>query len=227
MKEQLVGFPGSEYQDRFDRRRWRLFWIEGGTAVFTSSGRKLLFGDTNLRREFGKYKNELETRSGNPEFRRWFKSGGNSDVYTLGDHPIVIKEGQPGKSLWSALDRMDYLHWVCEEFLPPHVRVPDHYGGIFSRRLKIEYLIMEKINDGITVEDVVHNGQLQIDPEIREAVKDTFSEAKVMLDRSIQQQSLEELIGMELLPDWHEGNVLVDFENPKGKVPFTLWIIDQ
>lgn len=226
MVELGLSLPANEYLDRFDGSRWRMFHISGGVAILTEKGRNLLAHNAELRGYLRNYKFEA-TPSGAKDktYRKWFKSGGNSDVYMLDNLPMVIKEAKPTQSIYHALDRMDYLYSVCEHRLPPYVRVPDHYGAVISTQLERQYLLMEKANEGITVAELLSDSN--VDERGKAAVLAEFNRSKRILDAAIRDFSQTRNYPESLLPDWHTGNVIVDFESPVGNIPFTLWIIDQ
>jgi hypothetical protein len=143
MSERLSGaFPKSEFMPRFDDSQWRIYDIQRGKVVLTENGQKLFDHNPDLRAILGEYRHDLLNPSQMPIARRPFKHGGNSDVFEVGNTNLVIKEAKNTQSIWSALDRMDYLYAVCQRSLPPYVRVPEHYGALFSADLSRQYLLM-------------------------------------------------------------------------------------
>lgn len=145
-------------------------------------------------------------------------------VYDVGDTGLVMKEAGNEQSIWFALERLDYLYGICEQSLPPHIRIPEHYGALFSRNLDKQFLLMEKVNNGLTVQDVLND---ESEPEKAELVEVLFDSAKPLLDKAIAAHATDDGYPHSLLVDWHEGNVIVDFGKPAGEYPFTLYIIDQ
>lgn len=144
-------FPTIGYIESFDKSKWKIFHLSLEVVV-TSSGQKLLRMKSELLCQLHEYREDIRTNRYN--VIHYFRSGGNSDVYDLSGTSIVIKEALPGNSAWSILNSMDKLYYLCREALYPLVRAPEHYGLISCRQLPCEYLIMQKTNDGLTVEEV-------------------------------------------------------------------------
>jgi hypothetical protein len=218
--------PTGSREQRFDGSVWRILPLQHGAAVLTDCGQQLLKRQPSLipiLREYGA--DVINHGRRPPAVRRWFKSGGNSDVYLLGDEPIVVKESSATYSAWAALDRTDYLYAICERSLPEHIRVPEHYGLVYSTDLAKQYLIMQRANDGLTVENVQEDPQYS--SKVKVMVNERFQEAKVLLDCAIENFNAVSGEQRGPLRDWHSGNVIVDFSTPTSQVPFSLWIIDQ
>lgn len=219
-------FPAGRQVERFDQSKWRIFPLRRGAVVVTASGQKLFEEQPAFRSLLRDYRTDIRNQGHtSPMQRQYFNHGGNSDVYTVGSTPLVVKETSTDHSTWLALDRMDYLYNICNTDLPPHVRVPEHYGAIFSGELKKQYLLMRKANDGVTVEDVKDSPTHQNDTKAMVAAE--FGKLKKLLDNAINKFKEKTGLQKNLLPDWHEGNVIVDFSTSTQKVPFTFWIIDQ
>lgn len=214
---------------RYDGGNWREFVFGNGTkAVLTSRGRELFAFNPELRNKLNVYRSEAE---GNISgfMRTKFRPGGNSTVYRLGDTELLIKEGLRGNRppLWLSLDRMDYLYGVCERFLDPYVKVPDHYALFTPAIGHVEYLLMRKINNGVTVEDV-KKGRVAVAESTMESVAEDFLTLKKTIKDAIDRmQHTLKIPYPNLLPDWSESNVLVDFTLQPRDKPYTLWIIDQ
>lgn len=216
--------PRSTTLDRFDGSKWRVYDVDGGHLVLTQNGQHLLSKNPSLGGALRRYRHEVLNPQDSPFVRKPFRHGGNSDVYDVGDTGLVMKEAGNRQSIWFALERLDYLYGICEQSLPPHIRVPEHYGALFSTNLDRQFLLMEKVNNGITIQDVVDNGS---DPKKVEMIKTAFNGARSLLDEAIARHAKDDGYPHSLLVDWHEGNVVVDFGKPAGEYPFTLYIIDQ
>ncbi len=216
--------PKFETLERFDGSKWKLYDIEGGKLVLTENGQTLLAKDSSLRGALRSYRHELLNPPLSPVMRRPFRHGGNSDVFEVGETGLVVKEAGQGQSVWFALERLDYLYRICKDSLPPYIRVPEHYGAVFSSNLSRQYLLMEKVNDGTTVEDFTKDAG---NTEQAAVVQGAFDKAKILLDKAIDSHAKAQGYPDRLLVDWHEGNVIVDFDSPVEEMPFTLWIIDQ
>lgn len=216
--------PRSTVLDRFDGSKWRVYDVDGGHLVLTQNGQHLLSKNPSIASALRTYRDEALNPVVSPIIRRPFRHGGNSDVYDVGDTGLVIKEAGNEQSIWFALERLDYLYGICEQSLPPHIRVPEHLGALFSKNLDKQFLLMEKINNGLTIQDVVDDGS---EPEKAKIVETAFEGAKLLLDEAIVAHATDDGYPHSLLVDWHEGNVIVDFAKPAGDYPFTLYIIDQ
>lgn len=216
-------FPRNEFMQRFDGSKWRIFDIEGGQVVLTENGQELFGRNPGLRASIREYRHDLLNPFQTPNVRRHFRQGGNSDVFEVGNTGLVMKETHASQSIWFSLERLDYLYAICQRSLPSYVRVPEHYGALFSSGLSRQYLLMQKANDGITIDDHLSNG----DTNEALVVKKAFDKAKKMLDDAIAKHAREDGFPDNLLVDWHEGNVIVDFSSPTKDMPFTLCIIDQ
>lgn len=228
IRENSLSFPTTEYIGRYDGSRWRQFNLgDGGKLILTSRGQEMLAYNPKLRQILLSYKNEARSnREG--DIRRWFRSGGNSDVFTVSKEEFVVKETSTAHSAWSALDRMDYLHGICMKFLPAYIRVPDHYGILFAHDLRRQYILMQKVNDGITVADLL-NGDilLGVSPGLKRLAIAEFQGLKEKIEQAIERAPGRENMPNNLLPDWEPNNIIVDFTSPNKWMPFTFWIIDQ
>lgn len=222
---------------RYDGNQWRRWDLgDGGYVVLTSRGQELLTYNAPLEALLGRYAEEIalvrtdQPRSNEDPVRRFFRVGGNSSIYQVGDADILIKEGKrvDRPSLWESLDRMDYLYGICMSYMHPNVRVPDHFGlYVPADPTESEYMMMRKINNGVTVRDVVRK-RLTVSDEIRKQVEQDFSSLRTRLRVAIQETKQHQQIPFRnLLPDWDDDNVLVDFTTHPAAKPYTLWIIDQ
>lgn len=225
-----------ENMQRYDGSQWRKFdFNTGGQVVLTSRGLELLSYNPGLRHLLQEYRDEaVAVINGNlsessSQVRSYFRTGGNSRVYKVAGSELLVKEGikETRPSLWKALDSMDYLYGVCLKHLDPYVRVPDHYGLFIPADYQTEYLLMRKINSGITVQDVV-KGRVLVDEGIKAEVAQDFLDLKPKVLGAIQKTRQNQSIPYRnLLSDWTDRNVLVDFTTRAKDKPYTLWIIDQ
>lgn len=219
-----VTFPRSELMQRFDGSQWRIYDVQGGKLVLTDSGRKLFDHNPALRASIRGYRYDLLNPSEEPNVRKYFTHGSNSDVFEVGGTGLVVKEASTSHSVWFALERLDYLYAICQRSLSPYIRVPEHYGALFSSDLSRQYLLMQKANEGLTVRDYILSG---INFDETEIVYEEFDKAKRMLDRAIEEHAKRDGFPDKLLVDWHVGNVIIDFTSPAGGKPFTFCVIDQ
>lgn len=230
-----------------DGATWTSYPLEGGELLLTAQGNQLLHDSPEVIRLFRAYRKAVTNRTPGrariPEVdgmpaRQHFTSGGNSDLYTFGSR-LVVKEGTGAMSLYSALERMDELHNVLEKgSVPRWIDMPTHYGLLVARSLDRQYLLMEKVDAGITVEHVVKGGGTtaaqreelatkfgDMGSRRRWEVAGQFSLMREHLNEAISRQGLNP---DQYLPDWHEGNVLVEpLKVPIGDSHYKFWIIDQ
>lgn len=225
MSERII--PSSNIIERFDGSCWHIYHLpNGGVAVVTEKGREI-GKDLDILAILNQYKQDATNhrQDGNANRRKWFDHGGNSDVFEVKGTEVVVKEASTSQSVIQALDRMDYLHRICEQELAPNIRVPDHYAAISSSALDRQYLIMKKANAGLTVEDIL---QGEFDDQLKVEVETDFSNANSAIKQIVQEYYDQGLIPYDnLTPDFNAGNVIVDFTIPTEDRPYTLWVIDQ
>lgn len=203
-----------------DNIHYRQFDIKGGQILLTAEGDKLLHSRSILSK-LQKYLEEIRTKNSHPDSRIYLREGGNGRVYLVGDLPLAIKEMSNSKSTESTLARLEILRRASKAF-PAHIKVPIHYGILSTGILDKEYLLMEKINDGLNVMDIIDQPERFGDAGTL-AIK-AYNKAKDEVIVSLTEQGLDPDLYIE---DWKEENVLVDFSKPSSPLPFTLWIIDQ
>ncbi len=196
-----------------DVSNWKHFPIEGGYVVITDAGQEKIKNDHEFLELLGQYRRDVRYVMNN--VRQHFRSGGNSDVYHCGGH-TVIKEVIGTQSAYFAMQRAENVRCLCDQVLPNYVSVPRHYALIFSTKLPRQYLIMEKVDDGITIEDIKEQN---LYPEFRDDIKASFYELKRILF------SIDGI--KQIVTDFHEGNIVVDFSTPTTEKPYTFWLLDQ
>ena len=234
-------------ETRPDGAQWRHFDTEASHIIITASGREFLRHNPSAFRRLRVYnkivaskKSSQEILVGNPNsVRSYLASGGNSDVYRSGEK-VVVKEALNTQSLLSALQRMDVLHNVIEKgFVPRWIRVPEHYGLVIPKEGDRQYMPMQKVDHGLTVEQVL-SGEGFSSKQQQQAVERFRSrmvpgEEGVILDQyqfltdSVKRALCgQDLDPAEYMPDWHMGNVLVERNPvPIGDSRYTFWMIDQ
>lgn len=222
MVESRLSYPKKFVDLRHDGSTWERYELSKGFLVVTGEGKKLV---SNHRKVLfpllNRYSRAAEERISDDGVRNYYKSGANSDVYKLDGLDIVIKEARRTQSVWSSLDRLDYLYRICKDHMPEHVRVPAHYFALVTSNLDRDYLVMQMANDGLTISEYSESPDMK--PEILEAARAQMS----FIQRSVTDISQTLYQGWNFLPDFHEGNIIIDFDNPTEQHPFTLWIIDQ
>jgi len=243
------GLVPNRYIKMSDGAIWRQFEIEGGVIVLTSSGQELLKHQNphTFFESLRQYKDAVEGRNHNGNARQYLANGGNGEVYSIAGHSLVVKESRSSHSLYSALQRMDTLSRVIETHLPHWVSVVPHYGLITARNLDREYLLMQKIDNGISLEDLVQyvNRSSARSDSLTASIGKYFpnlnhADIEVLLDqvRELEDKLKEYVNNSEaleqghtyksLMPDPNYANILVEpLNTPIGGKRFKLWIIDQ
>lgn len=229
-----------EMLEQPDGAVWESFEIKGGKIVLTSKGRELFRERPETWKELRSYKKRAmgaPALQSFPVVREHFASGGNSDVYTLSEG-LAVKEAHLTGSLFFTVERMDRLLNVVESNVPRWIDIPDHYGLLFASHLRKQYLLMQKIDSGVTVQNVLTPGEMSDEQaaaleaefgDIGQAevdeVGERYEEAHDILTASLEDRGYNPA---EYLTDWHEGNVLVErLETPVAGSPLKMWVIDQ
>jgi hypothetical protein len=226
---------------RPDGAKWTEYLLPSrGVVVLTSSGRELLHDHPHLWKEVRNYRKAVTGRKmGELGVREHLASGGNSDVYFLGSGKpqIAVKEAQNTQSAYSALLRMDTIQGVVEKELPRWFNLPPHYGLLDAASLDRQYLFMEAVDAGITLEDIqqaqpgsprlerVRQSMGKLTDNEKMEIRGRFDYAHEMLLDALWANDLDP---EAYLTDWHEGNVLVErLATPIAESHFLLSLIDQ
>jgi hypothetical protein len=238
-------FPQQWVVDRFDGAKWKMFELpQGGHVVVTSRGQELVAMAPEFLKVLREYKQAASKHLEN-RVRSYLAHGGNSTVYEVGEYKIVVKEQHSGQSLMSSMERMDLLQYIIQKYhLPRWIDLPDHYALIESPHLDHQYLIIQKVDAGLTVADLENFPQIRPEklalvnkmfPGLNEqAVKQVIeqvTEARKLLEGAIKKAEQEETeinFPNSLLNDWQTSNILVEpLKTPIGGKKFKLTIIDQ
>lgn len=234
--------------ERFDGSRWRIYNTPNAVIWLTRAGRQLLAGDPKLHGYFQEYIEALEENDHTPEGPRpFFARGSQSRIFTLGDQPLLVKEAnENGDLLIPSLERMDRLVDAVERNCPRWIDVPHHYGVIMLKTdLTKQFMLMEKIDAGVTVKDVLEvdqpplrsdtgflaSGAVEsfgpITPDLQKEVRDKFKEMGGLLRKALVGNRLSP---DEYLPDFdhNQDNVVLErLSIPEAGSQIKYWIIDQ
>lgn len=231
-----------------DGANWHIYHLDRGFVALTSRGRELLHDQPDVLASLHTYRQMVVDISvgrtalaDNSGVRTYFASGGNSDLYAVKPE-LAIKEATDSQSAWSALQRMDRLCSVIEGRVPRWINIPAHYGLLYSANLQRQYTLMQKVDSGITVKDIdfyvtdpealtplkleqVKREFGTVSPADHEAVANGFFMAEALLHGALK---AEDLTPKDYLPDFHDGNVLVErSRTPIAGSNFKFWVIDQ
>lgn len=237
-----------EVMTRPDGANWHIYHLERGFVALTSRGRELVHDDPDVLHALHAYRQAVvgagiggAALAEDTGVRNYFASGGNSDVYSVNSH-LAIKEAINEQSAWSSLQRMDQLCSVIEERVPRWINIPVHYGLLTSANLQRQYLLMQKVDSGITVADIntrvtephtmsdVKRGHVErefgtITPEEHTEIMERYTLAEVLLRSALKHDGLEP---DDYMTDFHTGNVLIErSRTPVAGSDFALWVIDQ
>lgn len=224
---------------RPDGAMWRRFAIDDGEVVLTSRGRELFANNPEIREELHEYRRlAIMGKVGTDgAMRSFFAEGTNARVYTLNDNLLVKEASRNGMNMSKALRRMDTIKAIIELGMPNWISMPVHYGLIRSRRLEHQYMLMDRVDAGITVEHI-------IDPEIslverrgveaemgpitaadRAEVAMRYAEVEQILTQGLADAGH---IPGDYLTDWQPRNVVVErLATPVAGSNFRLSVIDQ
>lgn len=220
----------------------------GSLAVLTSEGNKI-FKNPRTWLKLLVYKRAVDSYKRKSYISKHLGGEGNGTVYALGKSKIAIKEAGNGQSIHFAVERMDRLYMAIERgqregIVPRWIGMPKHYGYLIppvDSPDKRQYMAMEQIDGGVTVEDVLERRDTI--PAMRPGYAFTEADAveiseqwrlmRLELETAIHAENLrrsadDQRTAKQLLPDFHAGNVLVDrLPRKVDGHRFKLWIIDQ
>jgi hypothetical protein len=231
--------------EKFDGSVWRNYETPDNFIVLTGVGRKLVASQNIVPLLHG-YIDEIihESTDKVPKNRRFLAEGGNAKVFSVGNTRLVVKEKKPGTDelLLPALERMDKLSFAIEKNCPRWIDIPKHYGVVMPKHdPSREFMLIEKIDDGITVGDILHHDTPR-EPHLSESVLRNFGPVTPELRADISKRwdtlkyelrdalMAEHMNPDELLPDMdhNEYNILVEHaDTPIAGSPYKFWIIDQ
>lgn len=233
--------------EQFDGSKWRQY--ESPTSIFllTESGRRLLAAE-NVGRLLHSYADDYHNgRESDKDTRRFLAEGGNARVFSVGNSRLAVKEKRPlGDDLFGALYRMDKLfHAVTVETeCPEWIGLPQHYGiGIFKNDTSRQFMLMEKVDEGVTVGDVLNYHHTdQREPHLKESVDRLYGPVTDEFQHDIAKRhalALGELRSAlvakalspdEFLPDIDHNlyNIVLEpFQDSSGQSSVKFWVIDQ
>ncbi|HEY4963455.1 MAG TPA: hypothetical protein VIH90_02035 [Candidatus Saccharimonadales bacterium] len=232
-----------EFAPMADGSIWQYYHLADGIAVLTSKGRELIHERPETLRELRNYRRKVLGRTATAEsglVRQWFSNGGNSDIYELAaGSGLVVKETTTEQAMYHALNRMDRFKTIIEGGdVPRWIDIPVHYGLLTTSSSEADYMLMQKIDSGVTVRDIIDDSEEPspqaaeallslglIDGQFRQEVADQFILARSILDTAIINAGHEP---RDYMPDWDQANVLVErLETPIAGSHVMLWVIDQ
>lgn len=178
----------------------------------------------------------------NSTIRHELGRGKEAVVYEMGER-FAIRE-EPGiteeHTAISKLERMNSINSLMEHSLPRWLSLPKHYGLLVDDKTQTTYTLMERINGGVTVEDIINYPNLLSPEKIKTVRNDMgnyigdakkkvpllFEKAYEILSGEIKSKGHEP---SHLLTDWKPRNVIVEghFMSPIAGSNYRLNVIDQ
>lgn len=232
--------------DRFDGAKWRQFESARAIFVATEEGRRLMAGAAIgglLHDYMDDYAQKRESLS---DTRQFIAKGGNASVFGVGDSRLVIKEKYPGgDDQLLSLYRMDQLSHALrvDTECPKWLDIPNHYGTmILKSDWSQQFTLIERIDDGVTVGDVLHYAAPPREPRLKESVDHLYGPITGEFQAEIADRyrlALGELRRAlvhkylspdEFIPDIDHNPyniVLEPLETPLDGSSIKFWVIDQ
>jgi hypothetical protein len=235
---------------------WKRYPIDGGHLVVTQKGQELLHEMPKLPKLLCEYRRLAVGRTalGSSARREYIGHGDHAVVYRF-TPDLVIKEGltrtvfaeqgRPEAPHIQALERMDRVYDVIKTghetgAVPRWLDMPDHYGAIESANLDRHYMLMQCVDSGITIGDILLEDGEDPDREAlvrrefgavteedTEEILDLTARARGMLVGAVEDAGLDPTVYLAE-SEWHQGNVLVErAPAPVQDSNFKLWVIDQ
>lgn len=252
-KEQLMPSPNhlepSFQVDQEDGARWSVYEDPADVrryTIVTSAGHEHFHDEdvTNeLRSLVSQYRaveiGDIALLGANPDVRQEIGRGQEATVYSMG--PYAVREEKGLKDVYVALgqlERMDAINSVIEAGLPRWLNLPSHYALYSDPERQKTYTIMEKVNGGLTAEDVIEYPEVSpakailaehaLGPHIEDAklkVPELFDQSHQILSEAINAAGKDPA---RYLTDWHPRNAIVERrESPRAGSNYTLHVIDQ
>jgi hypothetical protein len=176
------------------------------------------------------------------DIREILGQGQEATVYTMGQD-FAVREVRGIMSEAGAighLQRMDRINTIIENGLPRWLNLPVHYGLRVDTKTDKTYTLMERIDNGITVEDIqkypnelprgrsllVRNEMGGYISDAKKKVPALYEKAYEVLAESLDKAGKEPT---DYLTDWKPRNVLVQghLRIPIAGSSYSLTVIDQ
>ena len=230
---------------------------KNSTLLVTAEGKKLFAHNDRLLKKLLVFKRSSNKKKEAVHVRKYLGGEGNGSVYAVGRTGIAIKEAGTQQSVHWALERMDGLYRAIENgkrhrLIPEWIGLPKHYGYLIppiSTEDQRQYMLMQQIDSGVTIEDVrsLSSGTIEDRERIQnrlgtpltqteiQGIEEQWKKLEGFLNTAIVQANTskgvdEQRTFKQMVPDFHEGNVLIErvkFPKRNGDEPFKLWVIDQ
>lgn len=240
-------------QEQFDGSVWEVIETPESFLFLTSQGRErvAMGGLSKILRGYADDYKDSNSRLGddfwNPDTRIHLATGANAKVYFVGNSEFVIKEQkEEADDLTQGLKRMDRLYDAIGKNTPRWIDMPKHYGIMVQKHPWIQLMLMERIDAGVSVGDVlnfhkgideartpelyaavVRNFDPENNPDIFEEVASRYKKIKGLVRKALVAESLSPDVYIPDL-DHNPHNVMVEqLETPIAGSDKKYWIIDQ
>lgn len=237
--------PKVQNFEKFDGSVWQQIETMESVILLTGAGRELL-ADQSVESTLLHYVDDLRNnREGPDDTRRFLAEGANARVFSVGDERLVVKESKhdpDADQLLPAINRMDELLHAVENHCPRWIDIPKHYGVMLLKsNPSRQYMLIEKIDDGISVGDVLRTGTPRVGLTYY-TVEDIYGELskKDLTDIADRYERLKSLLRHALMAEYlHPDTYLPDIDtNPhnvlleRASTPvagsrYKFWVIDQ
>ena len=235
--------------DQEDGARWSVFYnphhLEGYT-ILTSEGNTLVQNqnENELRSLVHRYRaaefGGIALFGEDSTMRQELGRGTEAIVYRMGQFAVREQVGLIGMYVaLGELQRMDAINGVIEHGLPRWLHIPSHYALHADPKQQKTYTLMDRVDGGITVEDVVgypnaiqkkraHVVEKDLGEHIDEAqeqVPELYDRAHIILSDAIRDAGK---LPESYLTDWKPRNVVIErLSTPVAGSNYNLNVIDQ
>lgn len=221
-----------------------------GFTVITAAGSELLekqeeVVNSLMRRyraaEIGKEVGKIALWRRTEPIRQLLGEGREAKVYEMGE-AFAVREVEgitEEHSVIAKLERMDSINSVIEHGLPRWLNLPKHYGVRVDAQTQRTYTLMDRIDNGITVEDIIEYPKLprskittvrnEMGGSIADAKKQVpalYENAYEILSAALKKNGKDP---KRFLTDWIPRNVIVEgrMTSPVANSRYRLSVIDQ
>lgn len=236
--------------DQEDGARWSVYENPQQVseyAIVTSSGQELLCGSElaeveTLVQQYHAVEQGLmdAADAADPAIRQELGRGQEAIVYRMGR--FAVREVSGTQDVYHSLgelERMGAINGVIEERLPRWLDLPKQYVLYADPQQQKTYMLMDRIDGGLTVEDIQSYPDLspvksalvereighELIEEAQETVSDLYEIAFKILSDEIRNKGKDP---DHYLTDWKSRNVVVDrLRTPVAGSRFKLHVIDQ
>jgi len=229
--------------EKFDGSVWRQYESPDALILLTEQGRKLAAAES-ISRLLRSYSYDYQADKEELDTRRFIAEGGNARVFSVKEARLAVKEKRPaGDDLFESLYRMDRLYHAVTHHCPDWIGIPKHYGIVALKEdTAKQFLLMEKIDEGVTVGDILHYRSVPREPHLKESterlhgpitdevIEEAAGRYEMILGHLRKALMAEYLKPETYIPDIDHNpyNIVVEpMANPDEDNSLKYWVIDQ